>query len=294
MHDSLILNKIFNQTSYNHFFELETAEALQNGIARPPIYLSVGTEHIPPCIFQAFNSAGLGLKDYYVFPQHRCHSYYLTFGGVPYRLALELCGSVRGCNKGMGGSASVSNTDTANLIGHSGLLGDQIPIAVGCAHASNKPTVVVLGDAAAEEDYALGSLGFAATKKAPILFICEDNDLSILTKKEIRRSWDIVDVAKGFGIEAVSFRDNPLDIYNKVLDFAANPRPILYNIHCQRHRWHAGAGIDNEPEWNTFEDLVNRVEKTSSPEYVKATMMYDQNRTRSLWRKVSDECSRNN
>ena len=71
----------------------------------------------------------------------------------------------------MGGSASVSNTETANLIGHSGLLGDQVPIAVGCAHASQKPTVVILGDAAAEEDYVLGALwGSAATKNAPVLF----------------------------------------------------------------------------------------------------------------------------
>ena len=69
--------------------------------------------------------------------------------------------------------------------------------------ASNKPTICIMGDAAAEEDYALAALGFSETKDAPILFICEDNDLSILTEKSIRRSWSIVDVAHGFGVDAV-------------------------------------------------------------------------------------------
>ena len=41
-----------------------------------------------------------------------------------------------------------------------------------------------LGDASAEEDYVLTSLGWASTKKLPILFIVEDNNLSILTEKK--------------------------------------------------------------------------------------------------------------
>ena len=177
------VENIFKKASFCRHFENKVYECVSKKKISIPVYLSAGQEYISATLSEIIKK-NLKIKPL-IFPQHRCHSYYLTFGGVPYRLALELCGSVRGCNKGMGGSASVSNTDTANLIGHSGLLGDQIPIAVGCAHASNKPTVVALGDAAAEEDYALGSLGFAATKKAPILFICEDNDLSILTKKEI-------------------------------------------------------------------------------------------------------------
>ena len=202
MYDPSVAKQIFQKSSYNHFFEKQVAIALDSGIVRPPVYLSLGTEHIPPCVFTAFAKSGLFMKDYYVFPQHRCHSYYLTFGGTPVSLAFELCGDSRGCNAGMGGSASVSNTNTANLIGHSGLLGDQVPIAVGCAHASQKPTVVILGDAAAEEDYVLGAIGFAATKNAPILFVCEDNNLSILTEKSIRRSWSIVNVANSLWVES--------------------------------------------------------------------------------------------
>ena len=42
-----------------------------------------------------------------------------------------------------------------------------------------------MGDASAEEDYVLGALGWASTKKLPILFIVEDNNLSILTEKKL-------------------------------------------------------------------------------------------------------------
>ena len=37
-----------------------------------------------------------------------------------------------------------------------------------------KPTIIFLGDAAAEEDYVLGSLGWASTKNLPLLTIIED------------------------------------------------------------------------------------------------------------------------
>jgi pyruvate dehydrogenase E1 component alpha subunit len=288
------IRKIFEKTSYNHFFELEVAKAIENNLARPPVYLSLGTEHVPPSILFAFKDASMVMKDYYVFPQHRCHSYYLTFGGLPLSLALELCGDERGCNRGMGGSASISNTETANLIGHSGLLGDQVPIAVGCAHASGKPTVAVLGDAAAEEDYVLGALGFAVTKNAPVLFVCEDNNLSILTEKKVRRSWEITEVARGFGIEAKEIRDKPMDIYDSVLDFAKNPRPLFLNILCQRHRWHAGSGIDNKPEWNTFAELIHDTKKEAGIPYVVSIMKYHKELTESLWKNISHECSRNN
>ena len=291
MLESNVLKIIFNQTVINHYFELEVAKALDSKLVRPPIYLSIGTEHIPPSILAAFNSANFSFKDYAIFPQHRCHSYYLTFGGDPTSLALELCGSIKGCNKGMGGSASVSNTKTANLFGHSGLLGDQVPISVGYAHASHMHTVVIMGDATAEEDYVLGALGFAITKNVPILFLCEDNNLSILTEKKIRRSWNIVDVALGFGIDSIEIQDQPTEIYKQVLEFVQNPKPTLINILCQRHRWHAGSGIDNEPKWNTYEELVKTVQNEFGHKFVNEMLLNINSTITTLWKSIAHECS---
>ena len=69
-----------------------------------------------------------------------------------------------------------------------------------------------MGDASAEEDYVLGALGWASTKKLPILFVVEDNNLSILTEKKIRRNWHMHDVAKSFKMKGFNISDDPLDI----------------------------------------------------------------------------------
>ena len=64
-------------------------------------------------------------------------------------------------------------------------MGSQVPIAIGACYASKKPTIVFLGDASAEEDYVLAALGWASFKKLPILFVVEDNNMSIKTEKKL-------------------------------------------------------------------------------------------------------------
>ena len=41
-----------------------------------------------------------------------------------------------------------------------------------------KPTIIFLGDAAVEEDYVLGAMGWASKKKLPLIFVVEDNNMS--------------------------------------------------------------------------------------------------------------------
>ena len=119
-----------------------------------------------------------------IFIQHRGHATYLAFGGDLKKLILELLGSNKGCANGMGGSASIQCREK-NIYGHDGLMGSHGPIAVGACFGNNFPTLCFIEDAAAEEDYFLASLGWASTKKLPIWFIVEDNNLSILTEKRL-------------------------------------------------------------------------------------------------------------
>lgn len=233
---------IIRKTCLCRRFELTAAELHRSKKITIPMYLSVGEEHIAAALSCA-------LPGWPVFAQHRCHSYFLSFGGDPEALLKELLGREDGQNHGRGGSASVS---MPGMFGHSGLLGDQIPIGVGYAHASGKNTLVVGGDAAFEEDYALAALGYAASKNVPVLFVCEDNDLSILTKKAVRRSWGLVEVARGFGLCASYVEDRPEEIYRA----AANSRlPALLNIKTCRHLWHAGSGQDGQPQWDRYAEM---------------------------------------
>jgi hypothetical protein len=65
----------------------------------------------------------------------------------------------------------------------------------------------------------------------PIIFVVEDNGLAILTKIEERRSWDICDVAKGFGLSTTT-------------GIVKMPTPCLYNIKTTRIKHHVGVGED--------------------------------------------------
>ena len=150
----------------------------------------------------------------------------------------------------MGGSASIHDP-RIGMFGHSGLMGDQVPVAVGAALGSGRRVLTVMGDASGEEDYVYGAMGYAATKRLPVLFVCEDNDLSILTHVATRRSWNLADVARAVGMAAVDIPDDPWLIAHHV-ERVLPALPAFLNIRTCRNLWHAGTGRDGEPEWNRF------------------------------------------
>lgn len=234
---------MFRQTCFNRQFEYEAKRVYDRGLMKLPIYLSVGQEHIPVAIAKAY-------PDCLIFAQHRAHSVYLSYGGDPLGLIDELLHRPTGCARGMGGSASI-HSPAIGMYGHSGLMGDQVPIAVGAALGSGKRVLTVMGDAAAEEDYIYGALGFAATKRLPVLFVCEDNDLSILTPTRVRRNWTLCGLAAGLGLPAVDISDDPWLITHHVRVLATQ-LPAVLNIRTCRGLWHAGTGCDGAPEWDRF------------------------------------------
>jgi TPP-dependent pyruvate/acetoin dehydrogenase alpha subunit len=265
--------ELFRSICVNRYFELETAQVHKTGVMKSPIYLSVGQEQIPAAIATAS-------KEFMIFAQHRAHSYYLSFGGSMRALIDELLHRATGCAGGMGGSASIHDPSIP-MFGHSGLMGDQVPIAVGAALASGKRTLAVFGDAAAEEDYVQGAMAYAASKRAPVLFICEDNDLSILTRVSTRRSWSVVDVAQAYGMNALDIGDDPWLIAHHVSE-SIKALPTLLNIRTCRQLWHAGTGTDDEPEWNRFDlikDQLRLLEIGSTAEEIEVVARRDVKKT---------------
>ena len=241
--DEALSSNIFERASLNRAFEVCAFEQMKLGNISFPAYLSAGQEYISATIAVALEEAGINQRQ--IFIQHRGHSTYLSFGGDIDKLVLELLGDKRGCANGMGGSASIQSVE-ANIIGHDGLMGSHGPIATGMCYANRIPTLCFTGDAAVEEDYFLASIGWASTKKLPIIFVVEDNNLSILTEKKVRRNWEIHDVAKAFKMKAFDIDDDPQDILS-CLDFKKGifAEPMLLNIKTNRMFWHAGAGIDD-------------------------------------------------
>lgn len=269
------LIEIWSQWAFNCAFETQVYKAIEAKRIYVPTYLSTGSEHVPICLARVFPEA-------HIFAQHRAHSYFLSFGGSPERLRDELLGLPSGCTGGRGGSASI-HYPSINMWGHSGLMGDQVPIASGFALATNKMTLTVMGDASAEEDYVLSTLGYARTKNIPILFVCEDNDLSILTKVATRRSWSIAEVAGSFGLESREIGDDPLEIL-AVLQELRVKLPALVNIHVARGVWHAGAGSDGAPEWNRKALFYEEHARRGLQRHLDEVEAFQQQRAELLWK----------
>ena len=238
--------QVFKKASIARNFEEQVIANVKNKNIKIPVYVSAGQEFIASSISTICEIKKIKPL---IFGQHRCHSTYLTFGGNKARLIDELLGKKTGCTSGMGGSASI-HSKAINMYGHDGLMGSNGPVGVGACYATKKPTIIFLGDAAAEEDYVLGALGWAATKKLPILIIVEDNNYSILTEKKIRRNWEMSDVAKSFNIKGFNLNDNPVNInrYSKYFF----KQPCLLNINTNRIYWHAGAGKDSEKTFDRY------------------------------------------
>ncbi len=248
---------VFKKMCLIREFEENVKIAYDKKLIRCPIYLSLGQEAIPAAISMQYMHP-------VIFAQHRAHGTYLAFGGNVEKLIDELLHKPTGCAKGMGGSASIHDP-SINMVGHDGLMGSQIPIAVGYAIGSGKNTLAIMGDASAEEDYVIAALGYASKKKAPVLFVCEDNNLSILTKVSVRRNWSIVDVAKAYKMPAAEITDDPWLIMHHVNELIKE-LPAFLNIHTTRNVWHAGIGSDGPPEWDRYalvKEELNKLGLTS-------------------------------
>ena len=248
--------EILKKASLCRHFENEVFKRVKSKTINFPVYLSAGQEYIPSTISQIVSMKRIKPL---LFGQHRAHSIYLSFGGNIKKLINELLGKKNGCTYGMGGSLSI-HSEKINMFGHDGFMGSNAPIGVGACFSSKKPTIIFIGDAAVEEDYVLASLSWIAKKKLPILFVVEDNNFAVLTKKEDRRDWSAKDVAKSFKINSFDVKDDPKQIF-KALYKNIFKKPQLINIHTNRLYWHAGAGVDNERAFDRLSKEIQKIGK---------------------------------
>jgi len=252
------LLEIFRKMCLIRNFEKEVIKAHNNNRIHTPVYLSIGQEAISATVSEFF-------KPDLIFSQHRGHSVYLAYGGDKVKLIDELLGMKSGCCQGKGGSPPIQN-DCIGMVGHHGLIGENVPLSVGAALGDpTKKVYCVFGDGAAEEDYVFTSISFAFTHHLPVLFVCEDNNLSILTKKCERRKWELSDSLKGIGMNSVNIPDDPNEIAYYLNKFKEE-LPAFLNIKTHRHHWHVGIGVDGPPEQDRLKIIKEEILKKG---YVK-------------------------
>lgn len=271
---------VYRRMCLVRYFELEVIDAVHRGMITCYVYLSSGQESIAAAI-----SLAVSIHDYMVFTQHRCHAVYLAFGGDPAKLRDELLGLPSGTSGGRAGSSCLQcHENNVSMFGHHGLMGENVPLGVGAALGSGKPTICFFGDGAAEEDYVFAAMGFAATHKLPVLFVCDDNNLSILTPIKERRTWRMTEVAKSLGMSVREVTDDPWTIINETQSLTKK-LPAYLNCFTCRLNWHVGVGTDGPTEWNRF-SLVK--EQLNLLGFAKDTVRIE-NEVRESMRELWDE-----
>lgn len=268
--EKYLLN-VFSKMSFCRHFENYVYRKVQDKTITIPTYLSAGQESTP-CSLAEYSKENKLQPN--IFIQHRGHSTYLAFEACPEKLVDELLGLESGCSFGMGGSASIQSLEK-NIYGHDGLMGSQVPIAVGHCYETKHPTIVFMGDASAEEDYVGSAIGWASTKNLPILFVVEDNNLSILTEKKVRRNWNMHELAQAYKVEAYDISDDPSTIIQHMNNVFK--KPLLLNIRTVRKYWHSGAGIDGD-----YYDRYEWLKKTSTFDTTEIDEM-NKNKVEALW-----------
>src|SRR3989344_6946981 len=246
---SKVILELFQRVCLCRFFEQNTAKAFDEKKIECPIYLSLGQEAVAAALSIAFPNP-------HIFGQHRAHDLYLCYGGDIDALIDELLGRSTGCARGMGGSASI-HSPKIKMVGHEGFIGSQVPIGLGKAMSSKEETLIVMGDADLEEGWGLEALGYAATVKKPILFVCVDNDLSVLSEVATRRSWNFVEHSS-FGMPGRDITDNPRLIIHWAKELI-NQLPAILNVRVCRISAHSGTRMDQSrpAEWDRF-DLIKQ------------------------------------
>ena len=136
-------------------------------------HLYIGQEAVAAGTEAALN------KDDYVVTAYRDHGQILARGTPPGAVMAELFGKATGCAGGKGGSMHLYDIPR-HFYGGWGIVGAQIPMALGMAYASayrgeKRVTVCYFGEAAVNQGAFHESLNMAALWKVPAIFICENN-----------------------------------------------------------------------------------------------------------------------
>jgi pyruvate dehydrogenase E1 component alpha subunit len=233
MHDMLLARR----------FEEKAAEAYALGKIGGFCHLYIGQEAVAIGAIHALQ------EDDYVMTAYREHVHALQMGVEPGAVMAELYGRADGCSKGKGGSRHMFSTENNYLGGH-GIVGGQIPLALGVAwkiRYREEPRVmqVYLGEAAVNQGAFHESLNMAALWKLPLVVIVENNRFGMGTAWERASSlYDISQKASAYAMpSAVADGMDVLDVYRVAGEAAERARsgggPTLIEARTYRFVGHS-------------------------------------------------------
>jgi len=262
--EELLIHAAFIRQVEERIVEIYPTDLIQS-----PLHLSIGQESLAVGV-----CAHLSKQDQ-VFTTYRSHAYYLAKGGNVPAFFAELMGRSTGCCKGKGGSMHLADSEV-NFMGTSAIVASTLPHAVGAAYANklkgnDNLVVCVFGDGAADAGIYHESINFASLMKLPLVFVVEDNDLAVHSRKSERQAFELEIHAKSYGLSTHSLENTQdpkvvSDFMNSIYaDVKSTQRPAWVRLRAFRYREHVGTGEDFDvgyrsrdefAEWSAKDPLI--------------------------------------
>ena len=252
---------LLSEMHYVRLVEEEIAARYPGEQMRCPVHLSIGQEAVPA-------GFALAVRDTdYAVSTHRGHAHYLAKGGDLGAMIAEIYGKSTGCSRGKGGSMHLIDL-AVRFMGSTAIVGNSIPIGVGLGlssqlSASDDISCIFLGDGAVEEGVFFESLNFAAVKRLPVLFICENNLYSVYSPFRVRQpeSRSIARMVEAFGLKSIQSDGNDAElVYQTLTDAFSEIRsaggPVFVEFSTYRWREHCGPSFDDDLGYRSDEEVA--------------------------------------
>ena len=229
---------------------------------KSPVHLSIGQEAVTVGACAALVETDI------VFGTYRGHSLYLAKGGDLKGMMAELYGKSTGVAGGKGGSMHLIDT-SRGIMGMSAVVATTIPQAAGYAYAfklRKQKNIVVsfFGDGATEEGVFHETLNFAALKKLPMIFVCENNQYAVLSHQSERQSSsNITERAAVYDMHSEKIQQNDAQAIYEKINWARNQivekgeGPIFFECVTERYKEHVGP--------NERDDIKTRSAEINDP-----------------------------
>lgn len=227
-------------------FEVRAQELFFEGLVRGTTHLGVGQEAV---------AAGFGVamrEDDYTFCTYRGHNHTLARGVPMAPIYAELFGRGTGLMGGKGGSMHLTSVEHGAM-GSYAIVGAHLPIALGAAWSaqyrkSGQVAVCFFGDGTTNIGAFHEALNMAAVWKAPVVFVCENNQYMEYTaiKDVTAVARPAADRASAYGLEDILVDGNDAEavyaVARRTIDRARNgDGPSLVEAVTYRHGGHSRA-----------------------------------------------------
>ena len=238
---------LYEQVLYIRMFEEFVLELFRQNKISGTTHTYIGEEATAAALMQFVDESD------FVFSNHRCHGHYLAYGGSTEKLLAEIMSKNSGLCNGKGGSQHIHYKNFYT----NGIQGGIVPNAVGVALANkldgkSSNVIVFLGDGTLGQGVVYESMNIAAAYNIPVMFVIEDNQYAMSTKRTDVIAGNIADRVRAFDIHTVEIESTDVDILSKFFCDAFSylndtRKPICAIVHNYRLGAHSKGDDTRDP-----------------------------------------------